>query len=162
MEKNNLVKELEFTVNGQLFSWPKQYILGREVKTVAGVRQEDTLFLVIRKPWEDELIHNDTKVDLARPGIEHFISREKHPDKLILTIETTMGKWENGEFSRHLTIAELIGKVVDKFGFAKDGKYGLRIKDHEKELPKDATLESLHLRDHTVLVFVDLGNGAAI
>jgi len=28
-------------------------------------------------------------------------------------------------------------------------------------LPKGETLEALHLKDHTVLLFVDLGNGAA-
>jgi len=161
MEKTNPTKPLPYTVNGQKYEWPDQYIFGIQVKESAGVHLDHQLFLSIPEPWEDELIHNDTRVDLAREGVEHFITREKHADKIILTIETTMGKWSNGEFNKHLTVAELIRKVVGRFNFAKDGNYALKIKGHDKELDKNATLESLHLKDHTVLQFVDLGSGAA-
>ena len=54
-----------------------------------------SLFLIIEKPWENELILNETRVNLARQGIEEFISKEKHPDTIILTIEAAKGKWEN-------------------------------------------------------------------
>ena len=38
---------------------------------------DDEIFLSIKKPWEDEPISNDTKVNLARPEIEHFYSKDK-------------------------------------------------------------------------------------
>jgi len=153
---------LRLVVNGRSFDWHEEYILGIQIKDLAGLKPEKHLFLVVEKPWEDELIHNETRVNLARPGIEAFVTREKHPEKIILTIETTMGKWANAEFNKHLTIGQLIEKVVKRFEFATDGNYALRIKGQETDLNKQATLESLHLKDCTVLVFVDLGKGACI
>ena len=160
MQQNHSHGELDLVVNDRPFKWPKQFITGAEVRQLGDIGPGPALFLVIPEPWEDELILDETRVDLARPGRERFISREKHERKIILTIETTRGKWENAEFNKHLTIAQLIDKVVSKFGFAKDGKYGLQIKGRDGELPKGETLEALHLKDHTVLSFVDLGNGA--
>jgi hypothetical protein len=160
MEKSNLTATLPYAVNGRSFEWHHQYILGIQAKESAGIRPEETIFLVIPEPWEDELIHNDTRVDLARPGVEHFVTREKHPEKIILTIQTTMGTWENGEFSRNLTVAELIAKVVKRFEFSSTGNYALKIKSQSGELDKTATLGSLHLKDCTILTFVDLGGGA--
>jgi hypothetical protein len=153
---------LRLDINGRAFDWHEQYIRGIEVKDLGGIKAEDPLFLEVPAPWVPELIHNHTRIDLAREGLGavRFVSRDKHPDRIILTIETTNGDWENGEFNKHLTIGQLIEKVVNRFKFAKDGKYALRIKGQEKDLDKNATLESLHLKDHTVLVFIDLGSGA--
>jgi len=153
---------LHLIINGQPYDWHEEYIRGIEIKDLGHIRPEDPLFLVIEKPWEDELILNETRVNLARPGIEQFISREKHEDTIILTIETTKGKWENAAFHKRLTINHLIEKVVKKFEFEPDGNFQLRVKGQSQNLPKEVTLESLHLKDHSVLVFIDLGKGACL
>ena len=64
-----------------MFSTEEQYISGAELKRLGEIQSEDLLFLAIKSPWEDELIENDTQVDLARPHIEHFYSK-KHDDCL--------------------------------------------------------------------------------
>lgn len=78
--QNNLNKDLKnkallFTVNGKEYKWNKQYITGKEIREIAGAGEcssESKLYLAIKRPWEDELIEDDTRVDLARPAIEHF------------------------------------------------------------------------------------------
>jgi hypothetical protein len=160
MKTEQSLPALALIINGVEFQWHEEYIMGIQIKDLGHIPAEDPLFLIIQKPWEDEFIHNHTRVNLARPEVERFVSREKHPERIILTIETSNGTWDNGEFDKHLTIGQLIEKVVKRFKFAKDGRYALRIKGQDNDLDKNATLESLHLKDHTVLVFIDLGGGA--
>lgn len=83
MKKENLHKvhrkeggELLLTINGVQFEWKKEYILGSELKALAKLPPEDELYLSIQDPWDDELIDNDTKVNLARPEIEHFYTKQ--------------------------------------------------------------------------------------
>jgi hypothetical protein len=38
----------------------------------------------VKRPWEDEQIFDDTKVNLARPEIEHFFSKEKDAMKILI------------------------------------------------------------------------------
>jgi len=153
-------KVLEFILNGKKHTWPEQYITGAKLKELGHVNLGQTLFLDIEEPWEDELILDNSRVDLARPGIEAFITKERHPDTVILTIETPKGRWSNVAFKKSLTIADIIKKVIEKFKFAADGNYQLSIKGQPGHLQPSQTLESLCLKDHTILVFSDLGKGA--
>jgi Multiubiquitin len=68
---------LQFTINSKCYEWHQQYITGAEIRKLAKISKEDDIFLSIKKPWEDELILDETKVNLARPEIEHFFSKEK-------------------------------------------------------------------------------------
>lgn len=70
------MKVLKLIINDRHFEWSEQYISGADVKRLAGIPDSDLLFLSIKKPWEDELIESETRVDLARPGIEHFYSKQ--------------------------------------------------------------------------------------
>jgi len=63
-------------INGKQYHYDKQYILGEQIKALGKIPLEDDLFLSIRGPWEDELISNEKEVNLARPGIEHFYSKQ--------------------------------------------------------------------------------------
>lgn len=69
---------LHLTINGKQYEWHQQYITGAEIRRLGNVPSEDEIFLAIKKPWEDEPIASDTKVNLARPEIEHFYSKDKH------------------------------------------------------------------------------------
>jgi hypothetical protein len=65
---------LQLTINDKKYDWNLQYITGSEIRALGSISEKDELFLAIKRPWEDEPIMNDTKIDLARQGIEHFYS----------------------------------------------------------------------------------------
>jgi hypothetical protein len=69
--------ELLFTINGKQFEWKEEFIVGAEIKKLATISPEEELYLSVKDPWEDELITNETRVNLARPEIEHFYSKQK-------------------------------------------------------------------------------------
>ena len=69
---------LRLTINGKHFEWDRQYILGSEVRRLGIIPKENHIFLAIKKPWEDEPIPDDKQVNLARPEIEHFYSKDNH------------------------------------------------------------------------------------
>jgi hypothetical protein len=74
-EQGNAV--LHLAINGKKYEWHKEFICGAEVRQLGNIPAEDEIFLAIKKPWEDELIPNDKQVNLARPEIEHFYSKDK-------------------------------------------------------------------------------------
>ncbi len=83
---------LNLQINGKHFQWHEQYITGAQLRQLGKIAKDDDIFLVIKKPWEDELIADDTSVDLARPGLEHFISKEK-PVKVIIVVNGRDKSW---------------------------------------------------------------------
>ncbi|SHF82114.1 Multiubiquitin [Flavobacterium fluvii] len=74
---------LELIINSEKFEWNEQYISGSEVRKLGKIPKEDKLFLDIERPWEDEIIDDETKVDLARPGIEQFFSHKHEGLRLV-------------------------------------------------------------------------------
>lgn len=90
MEQNNEANKaqkgrpsLELIINSEKFEWKEQYISGSEVRKLGKIPKEDKLFLDIERPWEDEIIADETKVDLARPGIEQFFSHKHEGSRLV-------------------------------------------------------------------------------
>ena len=67
-------KKLKLSVDNHPFETEEQVLTGLQIKECAGVPAENDLFLVV-PGYEDELIDNDKQVNLARPGIERFVSR---------------------------------------------------------------------------------------
>ena len=76
MTQNNC-RVLALIIEGKTIEWNDQFITGEQAKKAAGLPAEAELYLSISEPWKDELINNDTKVDLARPGIEQFYIKQK-------------------------------------------------------------------------------------
>ncbi len=68
---------LFFKIEGKTYKTTEQYITGAELKIQGGIPLDVELYLAIRKPFEDELIENDTRVNLARPDIEQFFVKKK-------------------------------------------------------------------------------------
>jgi Multiubiquitin len=91
-------KVLELTINGKKYSWNKEYIMGAEIRELGKIPQDLEIFLSIKEPWEDEEIKNDTKVNLARPEIEHFFSKEKH-EEIIIIVNGRPFKWDKKQIS---------------------------------------------------------------
>jgi hypothetical protein len=69
---------LYLSINDNRYEWHKEYITGAEIRKLGNIPSEDEIFLAIKKPWKDEPIPNDKEVNLARPEVEHFYSKNKH------------------------------------------------------------------------------------
>lgn len=92
--------ELLFTINGKQFEWAEQFILGAQLKKLAKLSPEEELYLSIQDPWDDELISNDTQVNLARPEIEHFYSKQKLKYSINGQHFESVRQYVKGEFLR--------------------------------------------------------------
>lgn len=91
-------KQLHFKINEKQYSWPEQYITGAEVRKLGNIPNEDEIFLKIREPWIDEPVSDDTRVDLARPGIEKFFSKSKSI-QVILIVNGREKQWSEERIS---------------------------------------------------------------
>lgn len=83
---------LQLAINGKQYEWPQQYITGAEIRKLGNIPPNEDVFLAIKKPWEDEPITDDKKVNLARPEIEHFYSKDKH-HKITLIVNGRPKPW---------------------------------------------------------------------
>lgn len=73
MSNNTLIYKIE----GKTFKTTQQYSTGAELKQQGNIPLDIDLYLAIHKPFEDELIENETRVNLARPEIEQFFVKKK-------------------------------------------------------------------------------------
>ena len=83
---------LDLTINGNKYEWHQEYITGAEIRILGNIAAEDEIFLAIKKPWEDEPIPDDKQVNLARPEIEHFYSKDKY-FKITLIVNGRPKQW---------------------------------------------------------------------
>lgn len=92
LNQENDKKTLQLTINDKKYEWHQEYITGAEIRKLGSIPVDDEIFLAIKKPWEDELITNDNRVNLARPEIEHFYSKDKE-FKVILIVNGRQKQW---------------------------------------------------------------------
>lgn len=74
---------LQLEIEGKQYQWKNQYITGKELRKLAGINEDEEILLMLQKPFEDEWIRDETRVDLARPGIEHFKVKKKDQDVIV-------------------------------------------------------------------------------
>jgi Multiubiquitin len=65
-------RPLHFNVDGRQFAWEKQYITGKQIRKAANVGEEFDIYLDNKGQYEDVLVEDVEKVNLSRPGTEHF------------------------------------------------------------------------------------------
>lgn len=70
-------RPLKFNVGDKEYQWKKQFITGAELRKLLGIDDDHEIVLLLHKPYEDEQVSMNTRVDLARPGIEHFKVKKK-------------------------------------------------------------------------------------
>ncbi|MEP7375977.1 MAG: multiubiquitin domain-containing protein [Chitinophagaceae bacterium] len=140
---------LPLLIEGKEYKWPQQYITGAEIRKLGNIPPGSKILLAIKRPWEDEVIEDETKVDLARPGIEHFFVRK--PDEGVLVeifINDKKYEVKRGKY----TVAELktIGGVpqADELEELVDGKL-TPLKDNVAVLIKGCEQFFSHKRDGT-------------
>jgi hypothetical protein len=85
-------KVLQLTINDKKYDWHQEYITGAEIRKLGNIPDDNEVFLAIKKPWEDEPIPNDKQVNLARPEIEHFYSKDKQ-FRITLIVNGTLKSW---------------------------------------------------------------------
>ncbi|MDR0683010.1 MAG: multiubiquitin domain-containing protein [Dysgonamonadaceae bacterium] len=100
-------RKLQFTINSVPFVWYKQYIRGIQIRELGNIPREDELYLDLPDGWEDDFIEDNEIVDLARPGVERFISKEK-PLRFMLYVNGREKEWQK----RKITYEEVV-----KFAF---------------------------------------------
>lgn len=67
-------KKLKFTLDCKEYETDRQYITGAELRRLGKVPAGFEIYLSIVGPYDDELIRDSDRVNLARPGIENFYS----------------------------------------------------------------------------------------
>lgn len=88
---------LHYMIEGKTFKTTQQYLTGTELKKQGGIPLDVELYLAIKRPFEDELIENDTRVNLARPDIEQFFTKQRKLYYFINEVEYTSYKqWISG------------------------------------------------------------------
>jgi len=116
MSQEHEIKEhghtLNLVINGKEYHWDKQYITGAEIRHLGSIPREDEIFLKIKEPWKDELVNDETQIDLARPGIEHFFSKEK-PTQIAIIVNGREKLWKEKEISFEQVIALAFGNYVE-------------------------------------------------
>ena len=99
---------LNFVVNKISYEWFEQYITGEQIRKIARIKGDDKIYLKITEPWDDELIFDDTRVNLAREGIEDFYTAEK----LKFTVNGKLFDWSE-QFINGKQIREIAGIDAD-------------------------------------------------
>lgn len=68
---------LKFVIDNKTYETIDQYKTGAELKQLVEIPLDTELFLSISKPYHDELIENEQRVNLARPEAEYFFVKKK-------------------------------------------------------------------------------------
>jgi hypothetical protein len=104
VHKNEHDKQVHhLTINGEQYEWHQQYISGAEIRKLGNITEEDEVFLAVKKPWEDEPIIDDSRVNLARPEIEHFLSKGKNVS-IVLIVNGREKTWKE----RRITFEQVV------------------------------------------------------
>lgn len=103
---------LNLKVNGKKYSWPDQYIIGSEVRELAEIPEDDEIFLKIKETSEDESILDGTQIDLARPGIEYFYSKEL-TKQLAIIVNGREKIWNEKNISFEQVVILAFGSYVE-------------------------------------------------
>ena len=99
-------KKLHFTINGVPFIWYKQYIRGIQIRELGNISLNDELYLDLPGDWNDDFIENDEIIDLARPGVEHFISKSKPKEyKIIVNAREKLWNQHSISFEQIIELA---------------------------------------------------------
>ncbi len=100
--ENKNGRKLHFIIDNKEYEWNSQFITGEQIRQLGQIPNDVEIYLHIKDPWNDELIQDSDRVDLARPGIEYFSSRKK----LHFTIDRKPYQWTEqfitGAQIRHL------------------------------------------------------------
>lgn len=109
-------KKLFFTINGIKHTWYKQFIRGIQIRELGKISKEEKIFLDLPGGWKDNLITDDEVVDLARPGVEHFVAR-RHTNDIIIIVNAEDKKYNKPKISYEEVVKLALGKYDSNRGY---------------------------------------------
>ena len=112
MEHFYVKHPLKFKINNEFFRWKSQYISGEQIRELGGIDDEHYLFLDFRDPNEDQLIEDDDRINLARPGVECFYSKPTKV-KVTLIVKGREKEWCKRKISFEEVIILAYGSISD-------------------------------------------------
>lgn len=118
-------KKLHFTINNVAFIWYKQYIKGIQIRELGKIPEVDEIYLDLPGGWKDDLITNDEVVDLARPGVEHFVSRH-HVNDIEIIVNGSRKKFDKQKITYEEVVILAFGNYDSNRGYKvkyTDGPY---------------------------------------
>jgi hypothetical protein len=148
IEQFRLKKHLKFTIDGEQFKWDNQFITGKELRQLAKLNSSDEIFLDVSGSYEDQLITNDTKVDLARPGVEHFFSQEREK-QVMLIVNGTPKNWDKRKIKFEDVIILAYGTYVDKPTMV----YTVAYEDGPKQNPEGSMIKGSQVFVKNKMIF---------
>lgn len=131
IEQFFIKRSLSYSINDAKYISLSQYIRGARVRQQGNIPPNQDLFLVIEKPWEDELIEDSTWINLARPGLEQFVSREvdRH---VILIVNAREKEWNK----KTITFQEAVTLHYGSFDPNPKVSYSVTYKNGPRQNPE--------------------------
>jgi len=109
-------KKLQFTINRVVFTWYKQYIRGIQIRELGQIPDEHDIYLDLPGGWKDDRISNDEVVDLARPGVEHFVSRS-HENSIELIVNGSRKPYNEPKITYEKVVELAFGVYNQELGY---------------------------------------------
>ncbi|WEK35886.1 MAG: multiubiquitin domain-containing protein [Candidatus Pseudobacter hemicellulosilyticus] len=105
-------KKLPYKINGQPFESESQYIQGKKIRRQGNIAADHDIFLSIAGLWDDEKVQDDDFINLARPGLEQFYSKQKHTE-IILIVNGREKKWNDATITYRQVVELAYGNYVE-------------------------------------------------
>jgi len=112
MSNENQKKTYKLKINSGNYDWTKRFISGVQVRQLGHIQEDDDLFLKRNGQEPDQLISNDTQIDLDNPGVEHFYSSESQKSFKII-VNGQLKEWNEKKISFQEVIVLAFGNYVD-------------------------------------------------
>lgn len=139
---------LHLTINGKSYEWHQEYITGAEIRKLGNILHDDEIFLGVKKPWKDEPIPDDKQVNLARPEIEHFYSKEKCVEVIII-VNGEPKKWDRKKISFREVIILAFGSYDENPNIV----YTVAYEDGPKENPEGSMTKGTEVCVKNKMIF---------
>jgi hypothetical protein len=132
-------------------------VTGRELLELAGRTPVDDYILILRVWGEtNEVVGADDEVNLARRGIERFVTGRQDDDIVVTVFAPRSPEPKHFTWDEDLTVQEAASEAADAFGY-NAGSPGLQ--DEDEVLDPDKTLEEAGVTHGDELELFDTGGG---
>jgi len=138
---------LQLTINSKHYEWNREYITGAQIRKLGSILHDDEIFLVI-KGWPDEPIPDEKEVNLARPGLEYFYSKEKCIEGAII-VNGESKKWDK----RKISFKEVIILAFGTYDENPNIVYTVAYEDGPKENPEGSMIKDTEVFVKNKMIF---------
>jgi hypothetical protein len=101
-------------VNGINYKWELPLIQGSQIKQLGRIEPTADLYLVSKGHQSDELITDEQQVDLSKPGIEKFYSKDS---QVMIVVNSREHVWDKPEISYDELVVLAYGNVAGNVAY---------------------------------------------